>query len=257
MEKKLVYTGKTKDVFALDNGNYLLKFKDDCTGKDGVFDPGENSVGLTIDGVGDVNLRMSIYFFEKINAAGIKTHFVSADLANTTMEVLPAKVFGHGLEVICRHKAVGSFIRRYGEYIAEGADLPAYVETTFKNDEKGDPLVTKDALVALGVMTDTQYDDIKDMTQKITQIVADDLKEKGMVLYDIKFEFGYDADGRSVCGSHDPVQAVFRPEVTPLSPNPGGAPDGTLVSMRWFGKGRSRSVSAPFPPHPFRYHLYH
>ena len=64
MEKKLVYTGKTKDVFALDNGNYLLKFKDDCTGKDGVFDPGENSVGLTIDGVGDVNLRMSIYFFE-------------------------------------------------------------------------------------------------------------------------------------------------------------------------------------------------
>ena len=196
MEKKLVYTGKTKDVFALDNGNYLLKFKDDCTGKDGVFDPGENSVGLTIDGVGDVNLRMSIYFFEKINAAGIKTHFVSANLADTTMEVLPAKVFGHGLEVICRHKAVGSFIRRYGEYIAEGADLPAYVETTFKNDEKGDPLVTKDALVALGVMTDAQYDDIKDMTQKITQIVADDLKEKGMVLYDIKFEFGYDADGK-------------------------------------------------------------
>ena len=70
------------------------------------------------------------------------------------------------------------------------------METTFKNDEKGDPLVTKDALVALGVMTDTQYDDIKDMTQKITQIVADDLKEKGMVLYDIKFEFGYDADGK-------------------------------------------------------------
>ena len=54
MEKTLVYTGKTKNVFALDNGNYLLKFKDDCTGKDGVFDPGENSVGLTIDGVGDV-----------------------------------------------------------------------------------------------------------------------------------------------------------------------------------------------------------
>ena len=195
MEKKLVYTGKTKDVFALENGNYLLKFKDDCTGKDGVFDPGENAVGLTIDGVGDVNLRMSIYFFEKINAAGIKTHYVSADLANTTMEVLPAKVFGQGLEVICRHKAVGSFIRRYGQYIENGADLPAYVETTFKNDALGDPLVTKDALAALGVMSEKQYDDMKDMTQKITQIVADDLKEKGMVLYDIKFEYGYDADG--------------------------------------------------------------
>ena len=196
MEKKLVYTGKTKDVFALENGNYLLKFKDDCTGKDGVFDPGENAVGLTIDGVGDVNLRMSIYFFEKINAAGIKTHYVSANMEDTTMEVLPGKVFGQGLEVICRHKAVGSFIRRYGQYIEEGADLPAYVETTFKNDALGDPLVNKDALVALGVMTDQQYEDIKDMTQKITQIVADDLKEKGMVLYDIKFEFGYDADGK-------------------------------------------------------------
>ena len=195
---KLVYTGKTKDVFALDNGNYLLKFKDDCTGKDGVFDPGENSVGLTIDGVGDINLRMSIYFFEKVNAAGIRTQFVSADLQNTTMEVLPARVFGKGLEVICRHKAVGSFYRRYSDYIEEGADLPAYVEMTFKNDEKGDPLVTKDGLIALGVMTDAQYDATKEMTQKITAIVADDLKAKGLILYDIKFEFGYNADGEVI-----------------------------------------------------------
>ena len=196
MEKKLVYTGKTKNVYALDNGNYLLKFKDDCTGKDGVFDPGENSVGLTIDGVGDVNLRMSVYFFEKINAAGIKTHYVSANLDDTTMEVLPAKVFGKGREVICRHKAVGSFFRRYSDYIEEGADLPEYVEMTFKNDAKGDPLVTKEGLIALGVMTGEQYDDMVAMTQKITRIVADDLKEKGLVLYDIKFEFGYDADGK-------------------------------------------------------------
>ena len=193
---KLVYTGKTKNVFALDNGNYLLKFKDDCTGKDGKFDPGENAVGLTIDGVGDVNLRMSIHFFENVNAAGIKTHYVSADLNETTMEVLPDKPFGKGLEVICRHKAVGSFYRRYSDYIEEGADLPAYVEMTFKNDAKGDPLVTEDGLIALGVMTHEQYNDMRDMTKKITQIVADDLKEKGLILYDIKFEFGYDKDGK-------------------------------------------------------------
>ncbi len=198
MEKKLVYTGKTKDVFALDNGNYLLKFKDDCTGKDGVFDPGENSVGLKIDGVGDVNLRMSVYFFEKLNAAGIKTHYISADLADTTMEVIAAKPFGKGLEVICRHKAVGSFYRRYSDYVEEGADLDAYVEMTFKNDEKGDPLVTKDGLIALGVMTDAQYDATKEMTQKITAIVADDLKAKGLILYDIKFEFGYNANGEVI-----------------------------------------------------------
>ncbi len=195
MTKNLVYTGKTKDVFALENGNYLLKFKDDCTGKDGVFDPGENSVGLTIEGVGDVNLRMSIYYFEKINEAGIKTHYISANLNDTTMEVRPAKAFGKGLEVICRYKAVGSFYRRYSDYCTLGQDLPAYVETTFKNDAKGDPLVTKDGLIDLGVMTAEQYDSLKDMTQKITAIIAEDLKAKGLDLYDIKFEFGYDKDG--------------------------------------------------------------
>ena len=131
---------------------------------------------------------------EKLKEAGIKTHYVSADLENTTMEVLPAKVFGKGLEVICRYKAVGSFYRRYSDYVEEGADLDAYVEMTLKNDEKGDPLVTKDGLVSLGVMTAKQYDETKIMTQKITKIVADDLKEKGLTLYDIKFEFGYSGD---------------------------------------------------------------
>ena len=196
MAEKLIYTGKTKNVFQLDNGNYMLKFKDDCTGKDGVFDPGENSVGLTIEGVGKVNLMMTQYFFEKINKAGIRTHFVGADLENTTMEVKAAKVFGHGLEVICRYKAVGSFVRRYGEYIEEGADLPAYVEMTFKNDQLGDPLVTKDGLVVLGIMTEAQYEDIKSMTQDITKIVADEMAARGLELYDIKFEFGYDDQGK-------------------------------------------------------------
>ena len=198
MEKKLVYTGKTKNVYALASGNYELLFKDDCTGKDGVFDPGENSVGLTIEGVGDVNLRMSIYYFEKINAAGIPTHYVSADLDNTTMEVLPCTAFGQGLEVICRRKAVGSFFRRYNQYCTEGQDLPYYVETTFKNDALGDPLVTKDGLVDLGVMTAEQYDSLKAQTQTITKIVADDLAEKGLELYDIKFEFGYDPNGKVI-----------------------------------------------------------
>ena len=195
MEKKLVYSGKTKDVFELENGNYELLFKDDVTGKDGVFDPGENSVGLSIEGVGNINLKMTTYFFEILKDMGIKTHYVSADPENTTMEVLPASVFGKGLEVICRYKAVGSFLRRYSDYCEEGQDLPAYVEMTFKNDAKGDPLVTKDGLIVLGVMNDKQYDDIKEMTQKITKVVADEMKKRDLDLYDIKFEFGYDKDG--------------------------------------------------------------
>ena len=194
---KKIYEGKTKDVYALDNGNVMLKFKDDCTGKDGVFDPGENSVGLTIEGIGRANLETSVLYFELLKKAGIKTHYVSADVENATMEVLPAENFGknlggNGLEVICRLVATGSFIRRYGEYIKDGTPLEGgYVECTFKNDEKGDPLVTGEGLAALGVMSPELFESMKEQTLKITKIVADDLKTIGLDLWDIKFEFGY------------------------------------------------------------------
>lgn len=197
MEK--LYTGKTKDVYQLENGNVLLQFKDDCTGKDGKFDPGENAVGLTIEGIGRENLKTSVHYFELLKAAGVKTHYVSADVENATMEVLPATVFGHGLEVICRLVATGSFIRRYGEYMEDGTRIEGgYVETTFKDDEKGDPLVTKDALAVLGVMMPEMYDSMKEQTLAITKVVADDLAAKGMDLYDIKFEFGYDKNGEVI-----------------------------------------------------------
>lgn len=194
---KKLYTGKTKDVFQLENGNVLLKFKDDCTGKDGVFDPGENAVGLTIDGIGKENLKTSVYYFELLKKAGIKTHYVSADIDNAAMEVLPAECFGkaqggNGLEVICRLVATGSFIRRYGEYIKDGTTIPGgYFECTFKNDAKGDPLVTSEGLEVLGVMTHDMFESMKKQTLAITKIVADDLKSIGLDLWDIKFEFGY------------------------------------------------------------------
>ena len=187
-----IYEGKTKDVYSLENGNVLLKFKDDCTGKDGVFDPGENAVGLTIEGIGKANLETSVYYFNLLKEAGIKTHYVGANLENAEMEVLPATVFGQGLEIICRLVATGSFIRRYGEYIADGTPLEGgYVECTFKNDAKGDPLVTSEGLAALGVMTQEMFNSMKEQTLKITKVVADDLKSIGLDLWDIKFEFGY------------------------------------------------------------------
>ena len=189
---KKIYEGKTKDVYSLENGNVLLKFKDDCTGKDGVFDPGENAVGLTIEGIGKANLETSVYYFNLLKEAGIKTHYVNANVEAAEMEVLPATVFGQGLEIICRLVATGSFIRRYGEYIADGTPLEGgYVECTFKNNAKGDPLVTSEGLAALGVMTQEMFNSMKEQTLKITKVVADDLKSIGLDLWDIKFEFGY------------------------------------------------------------------
>ena len=132
----LVYTGKTKNVYDMGDGNYLLEFKDDVTGENGVFDPGANTVGLSIEGMGKICVRLTDFFFSKIAAEGIPTHFVSADVDKAEMVVKPAELFGKGLEVICRIKAVGSFFRRYGDYCEEGQDLDYFVEVTLKDNDR-------------------------------------------------------------------------------------------------------------------------
>ncbi len=193
---KLIYKGKTKDVYSTANENeVLLKFKDDVTGEDGVFDPGANTVGLTIEGAGKSGLKMTTYFFEILNKKQIPTHFVSSDIENQSMVVKKASVFGKGLEVICRYKAVGSFLRRYGAYCEEGQDLDAFVELTIKDDERGDPTISKQALKMLNILNEEEYDEIEKSTIEICQIVKDELAKKGLELYDIKLEFGKDHEG--------------------------------------------------------------
>jgi phosphoribosylaminoimidazole-succinocarboxamide synthase len=187
---KLVYTGKTKDVYELADGHILLQFKDDACGENGFFDPGANSIGLTIEGMGVASLLMSNFFFNRIMAEGIPTHFVSADIENATMTVLPAKTIGRGLEVIARFRAVGSFLRRYGLYVTEAQPLDCLVEMTLKDDDRNDPLITSDTLEILGILRTGEYELLKDMTKKISEIVKNTLSEKGLELYDIKFEFG-------------------------------------------------------------------
>ena len=198
---KLTYSGKTKDVFALDNGNYLLKFKDDATGKDGVFDPGENQVGLRIDGLGKESLAITQYFFKKIAEAGIPTCYVSADIEKAEMVVKPAinvGGLGKGLEVICRLRATGSFVRRYGSYVVEGAVLDSLVEITVKDDERGDPLITKDSIIQLGLMNEQEYELVVQYTKQIAGILKSDMAGKGLELYDMKVEFGRTNEGQIV-----------------------------------------------------------
>lgn len=187
---KHVYEGKTKSVYMLEDGNYLLKFKDDATGENGVFDPGANTVGLTIDGLGKAGLRLSVFFFEKLQQLGIPTHYINANIEDATMTVKGAEVFGKGLEVICRYRAVGSFLRRYGMYAKDGRPLDAYVEMTLKDDAREDPLITKDALDMLNILSAEEYETIKSLTQKIAGVVRDELAKKGLELYDMKFEYG-------------------------------------------------------------------
>ncbi|MGE5396423.1 MAG: phosphoribosylaminoimidazolesuccinocarboxamide synthase [Chitinophagales bacterium] len=189
-DMELVYTGKTKNVYQLEDGNYLLKFKDDATGADGVFDPGCNTIGLTIEGAGRAGLRLTKYFFEVIKEHGIPTHYIDSDIENATMTVKPAVLFGKGLEVICRLRAVGSFLRRYGDYVQEGQPLDYFVEVTLKDDAREDPPITEDALDMLGILSKKEYQVLKDLTRQITGVVKAELAKKDIELYDIKFEFG-------------------------------------------------------------------
>lgn len=195
---KLKYTGKTKDVYELEDGNYLLKFKDDVTGEDGVFDPGANTVGLTIEGAGRAGLRLTKYFFEILKEKGIPTHYIDANIEEATMTVKPAEVFGNGIEVICRYRAVGSFLRRYGMYAEEGQPLDGFVEITLKDDERGDPPISEDALDMLGILSKDEYKVLKDLTKKIAQIVKEELAKKDIELYDIKFEFGRTGENKEI-----------------------------------------------------------
>lgn len=187
---KLINKGKTKDVYELEDGNYLLKFKDDVTGEDGIFDPGANTVGLTIEGAGQSGLKLTRFFFEILGQRGIPTHYIDANIEEATMTVKPAKVFGNGLEVICRYRAVGSFLRRYGMYAKEGQPLDAFVEITLKDDERKDPPITEDALHMLGILSREEYKILKELTIKISNIIKEELAKKGIELYDIKLEFG-------------------------------------------------------------------
>lgn len=195
---KLIYTGKTKDVYALEDGNYLLRFKDDVTGENGVFDPGANTVGLTMEGAGKAGLRLTKYFFERLQEKDIPTHYVEANIEEATMTVKPASVFGKGLEVICRYRAVGSFLRRYGLYAEEGQPLDAFVEVTIKDDERQDPPISEDALDMLGILSTAEYKVLKELTRSIADVVKTELAAKGMELYDIKLEFGRIGDGGQI-----------------------------------------------------------
>jgi phosphoribosylaminoimidazole-succinocarboxamide synthase len=199
-----IYSGKTKDLYALENGNILLVFKDDVTGADGVIDPGANTVIGQVEGKGRKSLAMTDYFFARLHAANIPTHTVAVDIENGKMEVRRAEPLGKdlkgagGLEFVCRTRPWGSFIRRYQSYIREtDANLNYLVEITVKDDERGDPLINDDTLIAIGLVTPAHLAEAKNLTRQVCQIVEADLREKDLTLIDMKIEIGL-VDGKVV-----------------------------------------------------------
>ena len=188
-----IYTGKTKDVFTLEDGSILLKFKDTVTGSKGNIDSGGNEVIGEIAGKGGSSFHLTLYFFELLQKAGIPTHFLTLGPVDNSIIVKAAR--SYGLEVICREKAWGSFVRRYAKYAEEGTPLPSLVEFTIKDDERGDPLITKEAVVALGIADLEAVKYMEKTARDITALLKANLAEKDLELIDIKFEFG-EVDGK-------------------------------------------------------------
>ncbi len=199
-----IYSGKTKDLYAQPNGNILLVFKDDVTGEDGVIDPGANTVIGQVEGKGRKSLAMTDYFFKCLHATDIPTHLVRVDLEQGTMEVRRAEPLGKdvsgagGFEFICRTRPWGSFVRRYQRYIRDTErKLDYLVEITVKDDERGDPLINDDTILALGLLSPSHLEQAKDITRRVCRIVEADLRDKDLTLIDMKIEIGL-VDGEVV-----------------------------------------------------------
>ncbi|MDR0851030.1 MAG: phosphoribosylaminoimidazolesuccinocarboxamide synthase [Clostridiales Family XIII bacterium] len=179
------YEGKAKKVYATDDpAYYIVSYKDDATAFNG------EKKG-TIASKGIVNNIMSNIIFALIAEEGVPTHFVKQlsdrDTLVKAVTILP-------LEVIIRNVAAGSFSKRYG--VDEGTPLlfPT-LEFSYKNDELGDPLINDDHIMALGLATKEELNQVRSYTHKVNEVMKAFFLDKGLKLIDFKIEFGKLADG--------------------------------------------------------------
>ena len=181
MEKKeLIYEGKAKKVYAMDDPDYcMVEYKDDATAFNGLKKG-------TIRGKGVVNNKMSNFMFKLLAEKGIETHFVKEI---SDRETIVKKVSIVPLEVIIRNKAAGSLAKKLG--LEEGMELKCPIlEFSYKNDELGDPMINNSQAIACGIATQEEIDIISDMAYKINDYMKEFFAGVGVELIDFKLEFG-------------------------------------------------------------------
>lgn len=181
MEKKeLIYEGKAKKVYAMDDPDYcMVEYKDDATAFNGLKKG-------TIRGKGVVNNKMSNFMFKLLAEKGIETHFVKEI---SDRETIVKKVSIVPLEVIIRNKAAGSLAKKLG--LEEGMEFKCPIlEFSYKNDELGDPMINNSQAIACGIATQEEIDVISDMAYKINDYMKEFFAGVGVELIDFKLEFG-------------------------------------------------------------------
>lgn len=191
---KTLYNGKTKTVL-LDEATGIVNlfFKDSATGENGVFDPGSNSVGGSVEGKGKIGLKISKHFFELMEKKGIPTHYLGSDVEQGLMQV--RKLTVPKLEFVLRYFTAGSMCRRFT--LPEGIVFdPPYSEVTLKDDEQGDPLITERLCIMKDMLKPGQYDEALGILVKVGEVLKQELATMGLTLIDFKIEVGYDEDGK-------------------------------------------------------------
>ena len=191
---KTLYDGKTKTVkLNEETGVVYLFFKDSATGENGVFDPGSNTVGGSVEGKGNIGLQVSKYFFELMEKNGIPTHYLGADLDQNLMQV--RKLTVPKLEFVLRYFTAGSMCRRFD--LEEGIVFnPPYTDVTLKSDEQGDPLISERICLMKNMLVPGQYDEALGILVKVGEVLKEELAKMDLTLIDLKIEVGYDENGK-------------------------------------------------------------
>ena len=214
---RTLYEGKTKIVMLDETTNdRFLFFKDDATGENGVFDPGFNTVGGSVEGKGKTGLAISRYFFELMQANGIPTHYLGADMDRNLMRVRDVTV--PALEFVMRYYTAGSMCRRFS--IDKGIPFdPPYLEVTLKDDEQGDPLISERLCLMKGLLKEGEYDRMLKILGRVGDVLSAELKRFGLTLIDFKIEFGLD-DNRDIY-----VADEITPDIWRVQNSSGNIPD--------------------------------
>jgi phosphoribosylaminoimidazole-succinocarboxamide synthase len=181
-EHELVYEGKAKRVFSHDDADkVIIEFKDDAT----AFNAQKKA---KFEGKGKLNCLISAKIFELLIKNNIPTHFLELKNQNT---MIAQKIKVIPLEIVLRNIAYGSLCKQ--TTIAPGSVLAKpLIDIYLKNDELNDPLITKDRIELMNILSSNELDLIIDLTLKINEILKRFFKQIQLKLVDFKLEFGYD-----------------------------------------------------------------
>lgn len=179
------YEGKAKILYSTADPDVLLTyFKDDAT----AFNAQKKG---TIQGKGEINCTIASVLLQWLESKGIPTHFIEQPKAD---EMLVKSVTILPVEVVVRNIAAGSLCKQTG--LEQGTVLPQpLVEFFLKDDDLGDPLLTRDRLMLLNIVTPAQLQELTDYAQKINALMQEFFARCDITLVDFKIEFGTDKNG--------------------------------------------------------------